>query len=128
MIFPYRSVITEAPDGSDFLLLRRPEVPITVIGPAGAASCIGLVDTGSDNTILPMSIGKYLGITVRALPGPPASAFGGHRVQLLQGDVTLNLESEGESSTWACPVCFFEFPEEEEETIILVRVARTCGG
>lgn len=119
MIFPYRSVITEAPDGIDFLLVRRPEIPITVIGPSGEAACIGLVDTGSDSTILPMSLAKYLGIAVHPLTGPPARAFGGYRVQLFQSDVRFRLESEEESVNWAGPVCFFDFPAKEEETVIL---------
>ena len=53
MIFPYRSIITAAPDGNDFLLILHPKIPVTVVGPVGSATYMGLVDTGSDSTIFP---------------------------------------------------------------------------
>jgi len=120
MIFPYRSVVAEAPDGKDFYyLLRRPEIPILVHGPTRAGNYIGLVDTGSDHTILPMTVARYLGISVRLESGPAASAFGGHRVQLSVGEVILTLQSQGKAINWATEVCFFEFPDQEEESFVL---------
>jgi hypothetical protein len=35
MIFPYQSIISAAPDGNDYVLILRPEVPVIIAGPAG---------------------------------------------------------------------------------------------
>jgi hypothetical protein len=119
MIFPYQSIICGAPNGQDYVLVRRPEIDVTIMGPAGLARCIGLVDTGSDQTILPRSVADELGILLAPAEGPPAVAFGGHRVQLLIGDAILTLTAGGESLAWKAPICFFDFPVTKDETVIL---------
>ncbi len=119
MKFPYSSIISSSPDGDEFFLFRRPEIPIPVVGPAGSAAYVGLVDTGSDNTILPKSVADYLGITIQPMPGPAANVFGGQRVQLLAGETILKLEADGEILAWRAAVCFFEFTSETEESVIL---------
>jgi hypothetical protein len=80
---------------------------------------LALVDTGSDNTILPRSIATDLGIPLRDAPGPPASVFGGYTVRLLTGEVTLRIQSDNETVEWRTEACFFEFPNREDETVIL---------
>lgn len=92
---------------------------MTVIGAAGTGSYSGLVDTGSDNTILPKSVADRLGVPLVAAPGPPATVFGGHHVQLLVGQVTLQWEVDGEVVRWRVEVYFFDFADEEDETVIL---------
>jgi hypothetical protein len=59
MIFPYQPVIVAAPDG-DFIELLRPEIEISIVGRSGTATLVGLVDTGSENTIFPKSIADDL--------------------------------------------------------------------
>jgi hypothetical protein len=119
MIFLYRPLISAAPDSDDFLLILRPEIAVTVVGPAGSATYSGLVDTGSDNTILPFSIAHDLGIQVQPAPGPPANVFGGHQVQLLVGEITLQIQDENEIVRWRDIVSFFDFQQRDDETVIL---------
>ena len=119
MIFPYQSMISESPDGVDYVLFLRPEIPATIIGPAGSETFFGLVDTGSDNTILPKSIADQLGIPLRAASGPPAIVFGGRSLRMLIGEVGFALTSENETYRWAATVQFFEFESPEEETVVL---------
>ena len=120
MKFPYSSIISAAAGEGDFFVLRRPEVPVTISGPGGSMTLIGLVDTGSDNTIFPRSVADYLQIPLRSEEGPSASAFGGQRIDLLTGDVVLSLEAEdGDGCAWPASVCFFEFASTEEESVIL---------
>ena len=121
MIFYYQPIVSLAPDGRDYLLILRPEIPVTVIGPTGEATYLGLVDTGSDNTILPKSVADRLGVPLVGT-GPPATVFGGHQVKLLTGNVTLQLEAEGEVLRWTAQVHFFDFAD-EEETVILGHAA-----
>jgi hypothetical protein len=93
MKFPYSTVISAVPGTDEYLLLRRPEVPVTISGPGGSITLIALVDTGSDNTIFPKSVADHLQITVESVSGHAANAFGGQRIQLLMGDATLRLEA-----------------------------------
>jgi predicted aspartyl protease len=119
MIFPYQPIISEAPDGNDFILILRPEVPVIVVGPAGSESYVGLVDTGSDHTILPKSIADELGIALRPASGSPAKAFGGHEVQLLLGEAILKLAADDNTVTWTATVFFYDFPKAADETVVL---------
>lgn len=118
MIFYYQPIVSLAPDGRDYLLILRPEIPVTVIGPKEEGTYSGLVDTGSDNTILPKSVADQLGIPLVS-GGPPATVFGGHHVHLEVGQVTLQLEAEGEVVRWSAEVQFFAFADEADETVIL---------
>jgi hypothetical protein len=119
MIFPYRSVIAEAPGGADYYLLRRPEIPIAIEGPIRSGTYLGLVDTGSDHTILPMAIAQYLGVVVEPESGPPAMVFGGHRVQLAVGEVVFRLQTPDDVIKWTTEVCFFESREQDDDSLIL---------
>ena len=118
MNFPYSSIISTSADGGDFLLFRRPEIPVTIIGAAGRATFIGLVDTGSDNTIFPKSVADNLGIPLQVTNDPDASVFGGNHVRLLSGEAILQLESEGERVSWSAPISFFESSRTEEIVIL----------
>jgi len=119
MRFPYSSLIAADPASGDFLVFRRPEIPVTIIGPAGWVTYIGLVDTGSDNTIFPKSVADYLRIRLEPASVGAATAFGGNRVEFQAGDVELRVAVDGESVRWPTPVCFFDFPTQEDETVIL---------
>ena len=119
MKFPYSSLIAAAPDSDDYVVFRRPELPVTIVGPAGWVTLIALADTGSDNTIFPKSVADYLRIPLQPMPGGSASVIGGQRVELLSGDVALRLEAEGAIVQWSTPVFFFDFSSPEEETVIL---------
>ena len=54
MNFPYSVVVSQDQESGDYLLFRRPEVPVTMIGPARTRNLLGLVDTGSVHTIVPI--------------------------------------------------------------------------
>jgi hypothetical protein len=121
MIFLYRPVIAAPPDGGDYLLILRPEIPVTVRGAGGVGTYSGLVDTGSDNTIFPLSIAEDLGVKVTAASGPMASTFGGQRIQLYQGEVELELKTDepAEVIRWPATVFFHDFEAVADETVVL---------
>lgn len=119
MKFSYASYVSGVPSSGEFIILRRPEIPITISGPSGTVSFMGLVDTGSDHTIFPKSVADYLDIPVDPVIGSAASVFGGQRVRLSEGEAILKLESEGQSLLWKTMVCFFPFAAADEETVIL---------
>jgi hypothetical protein len=119
MKFSYRQIIAQSPDADDYYLILRPEIPVTIAGPSGEVTIYGLLDTGSDNTIFPLSLADYLGISLYPSPDPPASVFGGQKVELLLGDVVLKLEVGSETIAWPTTVCFFDFLTGTDETAIL---------
>ena len=119
MKFPYSTVISAVPGTDEYVLMRRPEIPVTILGPGGSLTLIGLVDTGSDNTIFPKSVADLLQIATESESGPAANAFGGQRIQLLAGDATLQLEADEVTCSWKTVTCFFKFDSPEDETVIL---------
>jgi hypothetical protein len=119
MTFDYSSIVSVIPGSADFVLLRRPEIPITITGRRASATYVALVDTGSDNTIFPKSVAKHLGISLKKAVGADATVFGGLRVQLLEGRASLRLESGKEQVEWKTSICFFDFASPEEECVIL---------
>lgn len=119
MRFPYQTHIVGTSDDGSELLLSRPELDLKLIGPKGSAVFIGLVDTGADQTILPTFIAHRLGIELGPHEGPIATAFGGQRLDLLDGAAVLEIRSGGEILAWTAPLCFFDYSEEDESTVVL---------
>jgi hypothetical protein len=95
MRFPYSGFLSPAPDTGEQVLIFRPEVPLRIFGPAGSVTSMALVDTGADNTILPLSIAHQLQIKTEECKAPSASAFGGQQVPMKYKDVQLAL-SDGQ--------------------------------
>ncbi|MEK6257280.1 MAG: hypothetical protein AABP62_01555 [Planctomycetota bacterium] len=119
MIFPYSVVVSQATGSADYFLFRRPEIPITITGTKLARNFLGLVDTGSDHTIVPLSVARGLGVVVDELEETTANVFGGQSVLLRAGEVELRLEADGKTITWSAIVSFFDFPSEKDETVVL---------
>jgi predicted aspartyl protease len=118
MRFNYTPVVSASPDTGDFVVIFRPEVQITVHGPKGSGEFIALVDTGADNTILPESIARDLGIPLTSGEGPAATAFGGQEIGLSYADVLMELVHPNEVVRWVARV-FFVADGDDRETLIL---------
>ncbi len=119
MKFKYRSVFSREPGSDDFLIFRRPEIMVSIAGPLGKATSVGLVDTGSDFTIFPKRIAEYLGVPLTESKLTSAAAFGGQELPLQEGEVVLKVTDSEDQVEWVTEVCFFDFPTSESEAIIL---------
>jgi predicted aspartyl protease len=106
--FPYRVNLTPIPDSDELGIVLRPEIPITLMGPKGRVPTFGLVDTGSDITILPKRLADLLGILLLPSSEVQATVFGGAAVAMDVGEVTIRLEKDGEVRQWTDSVCFFD--------------------
>jgi len=82
MNFPYSGFVSRAPETGEEVIIFRPEVPLRICGGKGAVVYMALVDTGADNTMLPLSIARDLGIVTTKAKGPYATAFGGQQIPL----------------------------------------------
>ncbi len=118
MKFLYSSIVAQSNAG-DFFLIRRPEIPVTVSNGPDQISLVALVDTGSDHTIFPRRIARLLNIALTADEAPSASAYGGSKLDFVQGEITVHVEDENEQADFKVPVCFFEFDDPEQEIAIL---------
>ena len=106
MKFPYTGFLSPAPDTGEQVIIFRPEVRIRIFGPAGAVTSMALVDTGADNTILPLSIAYKLQITTEECQGPAASAFGGQQIPMKYADVQLAVDDEQLQLKWHARLLF----------------------
>ena len=78
-----------------------------------------LVDTGADNTILPMSVADVCGIPTEAGLGPQMEAYGGQKIPTRFGNVTFELGEDDEAVRWQARVQFFDFITPDGESLIL---------
>lgn len=120
MRFPYSVNLVPSIDSGDEIVLLRPEIPLRVHGPNGAASVYALVDSGADNCIFPLSMAELLGIAVTPGLGPAAMAFGGQRIGLSFADVEIEIiDEEGESLRWMARLYFTDLSQHAESAVIV---------
>ncbi len=119
MRFPYSAFLSPAPDSGEEVVIFRPEVPLRIYGASGSTVHMALVDTGADNTILPLSIARELNITTQKAKGPGATAFGGQQIVLSFADVQLEIAEGKFMLRWQARVQFFDFPDAEPETLVV---------
>lgn len=119
MIFEYSSVLVRDAETGDPGLILRPEVSIRVIGPADERLLWALVDTGADNTILPMSVAEQCGIATVNGTGPMLEAYGGQKITTRFGNIAFELRAGSDVIRWQARVQFFDFDSPEQESIVL---------
>lgn len=100
-------------------VLYRPEVTVDVIGPRGMETIQALVDTGSDETVFPVSLALAIGVQLDRTTIGQASGVGGHVVQLVPGNVTLQVAQGGRKCRWESTVAFLEVEQPEDEVALL---------
>jgi len=100
-------------------VVYRPEVAIDVIGPRGSQTIAALVDTGSDETVFPISLARAIGVVLDHASAGQASAVGGHAVELIPGGVTLRIAQGGQEYRWQTIVGFLQVEQPEDEIALL---------
>jgi hypothetical protein len=121
--YPFRPCEVDASPAHNSTRIWRPIVPIRVIGPAGMGRVFGLIDTGADETNLPMEIATRLQIEID--PTEPAR-FRGVARQQAKGfygkDVTFELRQGKTSYRWIVPKVAFMYdpPGSADDDRILV--------
>jgi hypothetical protein len=97
----------------------RPVIPVRVIGPLGAKDLIALVDTGSDDTLLPRSVGDAVGAMIDDNQKSNVTGFGAQRVPVAPGDVELELSDGQDAYRWPATVSFVSFADPNDEIAVL---------
>jgi hypothetical protein len=119
MRFPYREYVSQFPGTSDYRLILRPVITIRIVGPKSEARWDALVDTGADETILPLSLADLLGVELDQEVTSQAVGISGDKLTLYYGEVEFQMAVEAESATWRTTVGFVDFGSSDDEVIIL---------
>lgn len=119
MKFPYREYITQYPGTEDFRLILRPVITIGIAGPQAAARWDALVDTGADETLLPLSLAELLGVELDETATSQAAGISGDKLTIYYGEVEFQLGAVDAEVVWRTLVGFVDFGSPEEEVVIL---------
>jgi len=112
VIFAYMPLPTKGPVPSlgGAAVRYRPIVPIGFSGPLGWRFIDGCLDCGSDDTILPLSLARKLGIDLTGAPQGEAHPVGGTIVPYAYAAVTLRVSDGIETCEWSATVGFVDLP------------------
>ena len=119
MIYRYTEYIVEPtptiPDG----VIHRPQVFLRIAGPDSELFMLALVDTGADETIVPLSVAEEIGVELDMAQQSKAGGVTGQHIALIPGSVELEILGEGETYKWTSVISFARFESEEDECAIL---------
>jgi hypothetical protein len=99
-----------------------------IFGPAGMSRTLGLLDTGADETELPMDLAPSLGIKISSSEPARFRGVGGEQAKGFFGEnVGFELRQQKKSYRWIVPKVAFLYPppgslDETELTVILGNV------
>ena len=123
MKFPFRPREVAPSPAHASTRIWRPIVPIRVFGPAGIRLAFGLLDTGADETKLPMELATHLGIEIDTSEPARFVGVAGQQAKGFYGkDVGFELRQNNRSYRWIIPkVAFlYDFPESPDEERITI--------
>jgi hypothetical protein len=107
MRFPYVEYV-DAGGASRAIKLYRPVLPIYLRGVGRTLRRLGLVDTGSDFTLLPAWIASALGVITDSNAPTRVAGFDGNEVLAQSGRVTFELRRNKTSLRWTATAYFAE--------------------
>jgi len=119
MKFLYREYVSQFPGSSDFRLILRPVITVRISGPSAEARWDALVDTGADETLLPLSLAELLGVDLDRERSSQAAGVSGDKLTIYYGEVQFEIEAGTEQFNWRTTVGFVDFASTDDEVIVL---------
>jgi predicted aspartyl protease len=119
MKFSYREYVSQFPGTSDFRLILRPVITIRIVGPLADARWDALVDTGADESLLPLSLAGLLGVELDANATSQAAGISGDKLTIHYGEVEFQITDGIETIRWQTVVGFVDFGTVDDEVIVL---------
>ena len=105
MIFPYIRYKIEPTPTIPSGEIRRPLIPVRIIGRTGTIQVFGLLDTGADNVFVSASLAEVLGIDMSGA-AEKALGAGSHEIDVWPGSVDMEITQDGQSYRWRAVVGF----------------------
>ncbi len=100
--------VSPTPAHPDISTVDRPYIPIRVVGPRGTARLDGLLDTGADETVLPLFVAGRVGVEIDPEAQARFRGVGGHLVTVTYGRVELEVGSGFRAVRWPATVAFLD--------------------
>jgi hypothetical protein len=101
MKFPYlQYAIQDGP--SDYVF--RPVIPVDLAGPDGEIDFYALVDTGSDDTLIPRYVADELGLGIDDDRVGEVTGIGGEKIPVAKADVELRVSDGDSAALWNASV------------------------
>src|SRR5687768_431360 len=119
MKFPYQQYQTAPSPTIPTGILHRPEIPLRIIGAAGALTMWALADTGSDDTLLPLSVGHLIGASIDATQAWKVEGIGGQAVPIILGEVVLEVTDGNQTFRWAARIGLVDFANPQDEIALV---------
>ena len=119
MRFSYYQYLTYSSPTTPTGILHRPEILIRVVGKAGSSKLRALVDPGSDDTLLPLSVGRSIGATMDLTQTWHAEGIGGQAIPVILGEVEFELTDGKQTFRWTAKVGFVDFADPKDEITVL---------
>jgi hypothetical protein len=112
VIFSYLALPTKSPVPSlaGATVRYRPIIPIRMFGPLGSRLLDGCLDSGSDDSVFPLSVARKLGIDLTGAAQGEAHPVGGAKIPYAYAAVTLRLTDGVETCEWRATVGFVDLP------------------
>jgi hypothetical protein len=104
--FPYKSLVVRGTRAGSFGTVYRPMIPFHLFGPAGEDEAIGLVDTGSDDTVFPDYLIRVLGVVIAPLDYAAVGGVGNGMELVRYGTIDLAIPGAGGGDRWSARVGF----------------------
>ena len=119
MKFYYRSYLTQPSATTPTGIVHRPEIPLRILGNTGAFPTWALVDPGSDETLLPLSIGHLVGAKMDTTQTWQTVGLGGQAVVVILGELRLALTDGLQTFRWSANVGFVDFADPKDEATLV---------
>lgn len=119
MKFSYLQYLTQPSAMTPTGILHRPKVPLRIVGATRILPTWALVDPGSDDTLLPLSVGQLVGAKIDLMQTWQVEGIGGQAVAVTLGEVDFELTDGNQALRWTTKVGLVDFPDPNDEVTIL---------
>ncbi len=99
-------------------VLHRPVVSVKINGPADDISLWAIADSGSDETLLPLSVGLKIGARLDHKTWQ-TEGIGGQALPVTAGEGEVELSDGQETLQWQAMVGFVDFADPADEVTVL---------
>ncbi|HEX9735248.1 MAG TPA: aspartyl protease family protein [Thermoanaerobaculia bacterium] len=83
---PFEKVTTDR-----FGLIYEPTIPVAIEGPRGSADVFMIIDSGADISLIPFSVGEYIGLDLDITQRRDVRGIGESSVAYILSDVRLRI-------------------------------------
>ena len=99
--------------------ILRPVIPVDLAGPAGEIDFYGLVDTGSDDTLIPRFLANELGLVIDDAHPTKVKGIGEDELLISTATAELRIADGTEFASWEATVGVIGTNEDEQDFVIL---------